>query len=184
MDARDAVSPPDSGSGAADATTDRRDAASIDARSGDGPSADGSIPPDDGDDSGCSCTVGRRAPRPTAAWILLALAVGRLGDPRLAMEAVDSGKTDFVALGRSLIADPQWVAKARGNVPVRRCLACNTCVDEMRGGNQLGCVVNPAAAHEIEYSHAAGKPKGRRIAVIGGVPQASLTRSGCRGPTE
>jgi 2,4-dienoyl-CoA reductase-like NADH-dependent reductase (Old Yellow Enzyme family) len=102
------------------------------------------------------------------------IAVGRLGNPRLAMEAVDSGKADFVALGRSLIADPQWVAKVRSNVPVRRCLACNTCVDEMRGGAQLGCVVNPAAAREIEYSNAAATLKGKRIAVIGAGP-AGLT---------
>jgi 2,4-dienoyl-CoA reductase-like NADH-dependent reductase (Old Yellow Enzyme family) len=98
------------------------------------------------------------------------IAVGRLGDPKLAMEAVDSGKADFVALGRSLIADPEWAAKVRSNVPVRRCLACNTCVDEMRGGAQLGCVVNPAAAREIEHSHAAAIPQGRRIAVIGAGP--------------
>jgi len=98
------------------------------------------------------------------------IAVGRLGDPRLAMEAIDSGKADFVALGRSLIADPQWAAKARRNVPVRRCLACNTCVDEMRGGDQLGCVVNPAAAREIEYSRATERPTGRRIAVVGAGP--------------
>jgi len=102
------------------------------------------------------------------------IAVGRLGDPKLAREAVASGKTDFVALGRSLIADPQWVAKVRNNVPVRRCLACNTCVDEMRGGAQLGCVVNPAAAREIEYSNAAATLKGKRIAVIGAGP-AGLT---------
>jgi 2,4-dienoyl-CoA reductase-like NADH-dependent reductase (Old Yellow Enzyme family) len=98
------------------------------------------------------------------------IAVGRLGDPKLAMAAVDSGKADFVALGRSLIADPQWVAKARRNAPVRRCLACNTCVDEMRGGAQLGCVVNPAAARENEYLHAPVAPKGKRIAVIGAGP--------------
>jgi tRNA-dihydrouridine synthase len=102
------------------------------------------------------------------------IAVGRLGDPRLAMEAVDSGKADFVALGRSLIADPDWAVKARRNVPVRRCLSCNSCVDEMRGGAQLGCVVNPAAAHEIEYSRAAALPRGKRIAVIGAGP-AGLT---------
>jgi 2,4-dienoyl-CoA reductase-like NADH-dependent reductase (Old Yellow Enzyme family) len=98
------------------------------------------------------------------------IAVGRLGDPKLAMDAVGSGKTDFIALGRSLIADPQWVAKARADVPVRRCLACNTCVDEMRGGDQLGCVVNPAAAHEREYAHAMPAVKGKRIAVIGAGP--------------
>ena len=39
------------------------------------------------------------------------IAVGRLGNPAVAMTAIGSGKADFVALGRSLIADPDWVAK-------------------------------------------------------------------------
>lgn len=98
------------------------------------------------------------------------IAVGRLGDPRLARQAIETGKADFVALGRSLIADPHWVAKARSGVPVRRCLACNSCVDEMRGGAKLGCVVNPAAARELEHAGAAAPRGGRRIAVIGAGP--------------
>jgi 2,4-dienoyl-CoA reductase-like NADH-dependent reductase (Old Yellow Enzyme family) len=102
------------------------------------------------------------------------IAVGRLGDPQLAMAAVDTGKADFVALGRSLIADPEWAIKAMRNVPVRRCLACNSCVDEMRGGDRLHCVVNPAAARELECSGTPGIPGGERIAVIGAGP-AGLT---------
>ncbi len=98
------------------------------------------------------------------------IAVGRLGDPKLAMDAVDLGKADFVALGRSLIADPLWVAKARSGKPVRRCLACNKCVDEMRGGDKLGCVVNPAAACELQYAQATLSPLGKRICVIGAGP--------------
>ncbi len=39
------------------------------------------------------------------------IAVGRLGDPATAEAAVASGKTDFIALGRTLVADPQWVEK-------------------------------------------------------------------------
>src|SRR6201997_1503489 len=39
------------------------------------------------------------------------IAVGRLGDPALAERAVNDRKTDFVALGRSLVAEPQWVEK-------------------------------------------------------------------------
>src|SRR5688572_20544733 len=110
------------------------------------------------------------------------IAVGRLGDPKIAMAAVDSGKTDFVALGRTLIADPNWVAKARKGTPVRRCLACNKCVDEMRGGDKLGCVVNPVAAAEVEYSKAGALPQGERICVIGagpaGLSYAELLASG------
>jgi 2,4-dienoyl-CoA reductase-like NADH-dependent reductase (Old Yellow Enzyme family) len=101
------------------------------------------------------------------------IAVGRLGDPAAAREAVASGKADFVALGRSLIADPQWVEKVRRGEPVRRCLACNTCVDEMRGGARIGCVVNGAAGRERLFANAS-PPKGQRIAVIGAGP-AGLT---------
>ncbi len=101
------------------------------------------------------------------------IAVGRLGDPRIATDAVASGKADFVALGRTLIADPDWVAKLQTNTPIRRCLACNTCVNEMRGGSGLACVVNGMAGHEREFSDTR-PPQGERIAVIGAGP-AGLT---------
>src|SRR5262249_46244680 len=46
------------------------------------------------------------------------IAVGRLGDPVVAAEAVSAGWADFIALGRSLIADPQWVEKLRREEPI------------------------------------------------------------------
>src|SRR5690348_3709683 len=101
------------------------------------------------------------------------IAVGRLGDPAAASDAVASGKADFVALGRTLIADPDWVAKLERNEPIRRCLACNTCVNEMRGGTALRCVVNGMAGREREFGRAAPSA-GERIAVIGAGP-AGLT---------
>ncbi len=73
------------------------------------------------------------------------IAVGRLGDPRDAADAVASGKADFIALGRTLVAEPEWVEKLRRGEPQRRCLACNTCISEMVGGAGIGCVVNGAA---------------------------------------
>jgi 2,4-dienoyl-CoA reductase-like NADH-dependent reductase (Old Yellow Enzyme family) len=101
------------------------------------------------------------------------IAVGRLGDPAVAEEAVSSGKADFIALGRTLIADPEWVAKLERDEPARRCLACNTCVNEMRGGAQLHCVVNAAAGEETRFA-ASQPPTNERIAVIGAGP-AGLT---------
>ncbi len=101
------------------------------------------------------------------------IAVGRLGDPAAAAAAVTAGKADFVALGRTLIADPDWVSKLARDEPIRRCLACNTCVNEMRGGTQLRCVVNGAAGRESEFA-APRPPQGERIAVIGAGP-AGLT---------
>src|SRR5208282_120949 len=94
------------------------------------------------------------------------IAVGRLGDPATAQAAVADGKADFVALGRTLIADPQWVEKVRRGEPIRRCLACNTCINEMRGGARIGCVVNGAAGRESLFADPK-PPRGERIAVIG-----------------
>jgi 2,4-dienoyl-CoA reductase-like NADH-dependent reductase (Old Yellow Enzyme family) len=109
------------------------------------------------------------------------IAVGRLGDPALAESAVASGKTDFIALGRTLVADPQWAAKVARGEPVRRCLACNTCINEMRGGARIGCVVNGAAGRETTFADAK-PPHGERIAVIGagpaGLTYASLVADG------
>ena len=98
------------------------------------------------------------------------IAVGRLGHPEVATAAVDSGKTDLIALGRSLIADPQWVEKVRRGKPVRRCIACNSCSDEMRGGDHLGCLVNPVAANELEFAAPPSLPQGKRVCVIGAGP--------------
>jgi len=101
------------------------------------------------------------------------IAVGRLGDPATAAAAVSDGQADFVSLGRTLIADPDWVAKLTRGEPIRRCLACNTCVNEMRGGTQLRCVVNGAAGRETQFRDAR-PPQRERIAVIGAGP-AGLT---------
>jgi dimethylglycine catabolism A len=101
------------------------------------------------------------------------IAVGRLGDPAKATDAVERGMADFIALGRTLIADPEWVNKLSRGEPARRCLACNTCVNEMRGGAKLGCVVNAMAGRELTFRNAA-PPQRQRIAVIGAGP-AGLT---------
>jgi 2,4-dienoyl-CoA reductase-like NADH-dependent reductase (Old Yellow Enzyme family) len=109
------------------------------------------------------------------------IAVGRLGDPVVAEAAIAAGQVDFIALGRTLIAEPDWVAKLARGEPARCCLACNTCVNEMRGGAKLGCVVNAAAGEETRYA-AVRPPKGERIAVVGagpaGLTYASLVAAG------
>jgi 2,4-dienoyl-CoA reductase-like NADH-dependent reductase (Old Yellow Enzyme family) len=109
------------------------------------------------------------------------IAVGRLGDPAMAEAAVADGKTDFVALGRTLVADPQWAEKVQRGEPIRRCLACNTCINEMRGGAGIGCVVNGAAGREAMFADRQA-PHGERIAVIGagpaGLTYASLVAAG------
>jgi 2,4-dienoyl-CoA reductase-like NADH-dependent reductase (Old Yellow Enzyme family) len=109
------------------------------------------------------------------------IAVGRLGDPATATHAVASGKADFIALGRTLVAEPQWVMKLSRDEPIRRCLACNTCIDGMRGGSGISCVVNGMAGCETAFAKPSS-PLGERIAVIGagpaGLTYASLVADG------
>ncbi len=106
---------------------------------------------------------------------------GPLGNPDTARAAIASGKADFIALGRSLLADEAWPNKVRDDVPVRRCLACNSCVDGMRGGGKLGCIVNPVTGREREFAES-NPPQGESIAVIGagpaGLAYASLVAPG------
>jgi 2,4-dienoyl-CoA reductase-like NADH-dependent reductase (Old Yellow Enzyme family) len=109
------------------------------------------------------------ASRIRAAVGVPVIAVGRLGDPERAMAAVDDGHADFVALGRGLLADPDWPDKVRHGHAVRRCIACNSCVDGMRGGERLHCLVNPIAGRERAFA-SASPPSGERIAVIGAGP--------------
>ena len=105
------------------------------------------------------------------------IGVGRLGDPARAGAAIAAGDIDFVALGRPLLADPDWVAHARAGGEVRRCLACNSCVDGMRTGSRLHCIVNPTTGRERAFAQARNLLNGKRIAVIGAGP-AGLTYAG------
>lgn len=102
------------------------------------------------------------------------IAVGRFGNPRSAIAAVDEGRADFIALGRPLLADPEWVVKVESGRQPRLCIACNTCVDGMRTGRQLHCLVNATTGRELDYAGRPLKRNGQRIAVIGAGP-AGLT---------
>jgi 2,4-dienoyl-CoA reductase-like NADH-dependent reductase (Old Yellow Enzyme family) len=99
------------------------------------------------------------------------IAVGRLDDPVLAENVLASGHADMIAIGRGLIADSRWSLNVRNGVQAitRVCLACNACMDTMRRGNSIRCVVNPWAGREKEISlrtHTGSK----HILVIGGGP--------------
>jgi dimethylglycine catabolism A len=102
------------------------------------------------------------------------IAVGRLGDPRAAVAAIEEERADFIALGRPLLTDPDWVNKVAARQAVRLCLSCNSCVDGMRAGRELRCIVNPMTGRELAYRDRQVKRRGQKIAVIGGGP-AGLT---------
>jgi len=103
------------------------------------------------------------------------IAVGKLGDPFLAEQALQAGKADFIALGRALLADPKLPQKAReGRLEdIRRCIYCNNCRTTAMGlkprlrMHGLSCTVNPALLREKAFSlKPATVPK--KVMVVGG----------------
>lgn len=82
--------------------------------------------------------------------------VGRVKDPLMALDLIENGKVDIVAMGRPMIADPDIVGKTRmGDLDdIRKCLAdCRGCIDEhmrsaARGAVTTSCVVNPRMTRE------------------------------------
>lgn len=55
------------------------------------------------------------------------IAVGRLHDVELAERVLQEGKADLIAVGRGLIADPEWARKVSEGRPedIRPCISCN-----------------------------------------------------------
>ena len=110
------------------------------------------------------------------------IAVGRLGEPAIAQAALADAACDFIALGRPLLADPDWSRKVRAGVPVRRCIACNTCISGMRRGGPLHCLVNAETGRELDYAKRSS-PRGKRIAVLGAARRATYASSSARPTT-
>ncbi|PIX45749.1 MAG: hypothetical protein COZ56_01165 [Armatimonadetes bacterium CG_4_8_14_3_um_filter_58_9] len=60
-----------------------------------------------------------------------------------AVEALESGRCDLVAIGRGHIADPEWVKKTQeGRVDeIAKCTQCDEgCFGNLRAGKPIGCV--------------------------------------------
>ena len=72
-------------------------------------------------------------------------------DPEMAERAVSEGMTDMVALGRQLIADPDWANKVKEGrlADIRKCKRCNRgCMARMVQGLRIRCVRNPESGLE------------------------------------
>lgn len=103
------------------------------------------------------------------------ITVGKIFDPAFAEQILAEKKADFVALGRPLLADPDWPNKVRDAcyVEVRPCIYCLNCLNfadhsYILGGG-LTCSVNPAVLREKEFEPIkTANPK--KVLVIGGGP--------------
>ena len=100
------------------------------------------------------------------------ITVGVIRTPDVAERILREGNADFVAIGRGLIADPDWPRKARsGDVQeIRRCISCNRCVRQRVFDDlPICCSVNPEVGQESSIKEARTRnPK--QIVVVGGGP--------------
>jgi 2-enoate reductase len=100
------------------------------------------------------------------------IAVGRLHYPDVAEKALADGKADFIAIGRGLLSEPEWVNKVQSGrtAEILPCLGCHEgCKWQMIVGEPTSCALNPTCGHEIDRALNRLKEK-RSLLVIGGGP--------------
>lgn len=112
------------------------------------------------------------AERVKAAVNIPVITVGKLRTSRMVEEILRTKQADFVALGRSLLADPDWPAKVAAGKEgqVRHCVACNEgCISRLFAQESVWCTVNPEVGREPAFANLGGGD-GRKLLVVGGGP--------------
>jgi len=101
------------------------------------------------------------------------LATNTIKNPEFAEQLLEEGVSDFVCLGRALIADPEFMnkAKAGDSLGIRKCLGCMFCREQLYAQLPIHCALNPRVGFEYLYDRKLPKDGcGRPVAVIGGGP--------------
>ncbi len=97
------------------------------------------------------------------------IAVGQITEPADIARIFSEQLADFIAIGRALIADPDFVGKYLQLVEgrVRPCSSClNGCLGRIKIGKGLQCQINPEVGKELEPLVRAEAKK--NYAVVGG----------------
>jgi 2,4-dienoyl-CoA reductase (NADPH2) len=96
----------------------------------------------------------------------------RINMPETAEQVLASGAADMVSMARPLLADPEWVNKARAERSdrINTCIACNqACLDHVFENRMATCLVNPRACNETELRIIPPR-NASAIAVVGAGP--------------
>lgn len=99
------------------------------------------------------------------------LGTNRIPTAEVAEKWLSEGVCDAVAIGRPLLADPEWVEKSRTkSAPVAPCIACNqSCLDAIFTGKIASCLVNPRAGYETKIQMKRAKEPKKLLVIGGGV---------------
>lgn len=94
---------------------------------------------------------------------------GKMGNPDVALEAIETKAVDAVAMARPMLADNDWCQKVReGRVDdIRPCIGChNGCFGRLTSGKNVSCALNPEVLQEDKYKIVPGNKK--KVLVVGG----------------
>jgi len=100
------------------------------------------------------------------------ITVGRLQYPDVAEKVLAEGKADFIAIGRGLLSEPEWINKVQSNriAEIRPCIGCHEgCLWQMIAGEPTSCSLNPVCGHETDRVLVPLKQK-KSLLVVGGGP--------------
>ncbi len=126
-------------------------------------------------------TIATSVPRGAFTWVTKKMKTevsiplvtsNRINLPATAEQILAEGCADMVSMARPLLADPEFVLKAREDRAdeINVCIACNqACLDHTFANKMSSCLVNPRACHEIELNYTRAKSR-RNFAVVGSGP--------------
>ncbi len=100
------------------------------------------------------------------------IASHRINDPDVARYLLSEGFCDMVAMGRSLITDPQLPAKAQKHQErqIIHCIGCaQACFDNVFQLKAVECMCNPRVGREVETAPVQTRHP-RKVLVVGGGP--------------
>ncbi|MCQ4637733.1 NAD(P)/FAD-dependent oxidoreductase [Anaerovorax odorimutans] len=109
------------------------------------------------------------------------IAANLIRTPEQAEAQLAEGTQDFIAMGRSYLADPKWPKKAMEgrSEDINRCICCLRCMESFQenimNGKPVECAVNPRACRESKIPSAAPKDGRQRQVVVVGAGPAGLT---------
>jgi 2,4-dienoyl-CoA reductase (NADPH2) len=112
-------------------------------------------------------TIATSVPRGAFTWVtkkmkrevsIPLVTSNRINLPSTAEQVLADGCADMVSLARPMLADAEFVKKAReGRADeINVCIACNqACLDHTFSNKMSSCLVNPRACHETELNYSA-----------------------------
>jgi 2-enoate reductase len=105
------------------------------------------------------------------------IAIGKIGYPDLAENILESGKADFIELGRPLLADPEWPNKVKNGKlsSIRPCVQCNDgCIGRLAQSKYVSCTVYPVIGRYKDFEIRKTKNI-KKVLIVGGGPAGMET---------